>query len=423
MRTALAVLTSCLPAFTAAGQPGILLADRNIDALWRLVDADGNNQIADPSEVSLFFDGTNAAGTLAPQNPTALNSWFDGRVVMGDQVNRCVYVLRDLDGDGNAQGVGESLVAADASNLSGASFAFPVGVAFDSAGVAYVVNAGNALGADAVYRLVDLNGDGDFNDEGEITAYVGEGGFGPGNGPFSPQEAFFDPSNTMFIRNSSSSGVAVHGVYRAVDLNHNGKADDPGEFTLFFGPGNASGLSTSAGFAVEPDPLRPGSIYMLLIATGGVDVVYRLTDLNGDGDAMDSGESVEVWRTGETGFTSIDLLALADGSLLVSDNSGKRVARLEDLDDDGLFSTTGERTDYFVSVTGPVGDVRQLTPVYVCRADFNQDGFLDFFDLDAFVGCFEGVACPPRAGGDFDGDGFSDFFDLDAYLAAFDLGC
>jgi hypothetical protein len=67
-------------------------------------------------------------------------------------------------------------------------------------------------------------------------------------------------------------------------------------------------------------------------------------------------------------------------------------------------------------VTGPVE-----AP---CRADFNGDGFLDFFDYDAFVGCFESGACPPgRADADFNGDGFPDFFDYDAFVAAYEAGC
>jgi len=57
-----------------------------------------------------------------------------------------------------------------------------------------------------------------------------------------------------------------------------------------------------------------------------------------------------------------------------------------------------------------------------CPPDFNGDGFLDFFDYDAFVTCFETGEC---GGGtaDFDGDGFIDFFDLDAFIGAFEAGC
>ncbi|QOI99718.1 MAG: hypothetical protein HRU70_04180 [Phycisphaeraceae bacterium] len=61
--------------------------------------------------------------------------------------------------------------------------------------------------------------------------------------------------------------------------------------------------------------------------------------------------------------------------------------------------------------------------VTLCGADFNADGFVDFFDLDSFLGCFEGGACPGDLTADVNADGFVDFFDLDAFLAEFELGC
>ncbi len=58
-----------------------------------------------------------------------------------------------------------------------------------------------------------------------------------------------------------------------------------------------------------------------------------------------------------------------------------------------------------------------------CPADFNRDGFVDFFDLDDYISCFEGDPCPPKASADFNRDGFVDFFDLDDFIAAFEAGC
>jgi hypothetical protein len=58
-----------------------------------------------------------------------------------------------------------------------------------------------------------------------------------------------------------------------------------------------------------------------------------------------------------------------------------------------------------------------------CAADFNGDGFLDFFDYDAFVACFEGAACPPGKTADFNNDQFVDFFDYDAFVLSFETGC
>jgi|GEM_PF-6795927 len=58
-----------------------------------------------------------------------------------------------------------------------------------------------------------------------------------------------------------------------------------------------------------------------------------------------------------------------------------------------------------------------------CPADFNGDGFVDGFDYDDFVACFEGDPCPPGKDADFNGDGFPDGFDYDDFVLAFEEGC
>lgn len=54
-----------------------------------------------------------------------------------------------------------------------------------------------------------------------------------------------------------------------------------------------------------------------------------------------------------------------------------------------------------------------------CKADFNGDGILDFFDYLDFVAAFSGN--DPSA--DFNGDGVIDFFDYLDFVAAFAEGC
>jgi hypothetical protein len=58
-----------------------------------------------------------------------------------------------------------------------------------------------------------------------------------------------------------------------------------------------------------------------------------------------------------------------------------------------------------------------------CPADFNGDGFLDFFDYDEYVTCFEIADCPPGKTADFNGDDFVDFFDYDDFVSQFESGC
>ena len=58
-----------------------------------------------------------------------------------------------------------------------------------------------------------------------------------------------------------------------------------------------------------------------------------------------------------------------------------------------------------------------------CPVDFNSDGFVDFFDFNAFVTCFEGGDCPLGRSADFNGDDFVDFFDFNDFVDAFEAGC
>lgn len=73
--------------------------------------------------------------------------------------------------------------------------------------------------------------------------------------------------------------------------------------------------------------------------------------------------------------------------------------------------------------TAPIVDLGAYEYQPPCPADFNSDGFLDGFDYDAFVACFEGDACPTGKTSDFNGDSFPDGFDYDDFVAAFESGC
>lgn len=142
----LAVLAAGLPVAAASGQPAraFLVNDRTNDAIWRAADLNGDGFINEPGELRRWFDASNAAGTVGPSNPTCLGTRPDGLAIMGDQGLGVLFRMRDLNADGDALDAGESLVAAGPGNASGVSLAFPTGVAFDMLGELYVVNAGNA---------------------------------------------------------------------------------------------------------------------------------------------------------------------------------------------------------------------------------------------------------------------------------------
>lgn len=88
----------------------------------------------------------------------------------------------------------------------------------------------------------------------------------------------------------------------------------------------------------------------------------------------------------------------------------------------GTETTTGN-TKRFDSRESENAAVRPVLQVwYRCLADFNEDDFVDFFDYQAFVSCFEGL-CEPGLDADANQDGFVDFFDYDRFVTVFETGC
>jgi lysophospholipase L1-like esterase len=71
------------------------------------------------------------------------------------------------------------------------------------------------------------------------------------------------------------------------------------------------------------------------------------------------------------------------------------------------------------TLSAAIGPYESYVRSFVCRPDFNRDGFLDFFDYDEFVAGFE-VGSPTC---DFNRDGFLDFFDYDDFVFAYETGC
>ena len=89
-------------------------------------------------------------------------------------------------------------------------------------------------------------------------------------------------------------------------------------------------------------------------------------------------------------------------------------------------STDGNGGGWNAATKGGVLMANALTYVSKerpCLVDFNGDGFIDFFDYDDYVNCFESGICPPGRDADINGDGFVDFFDYDAFVALFETGC
>lgn len=162
------------------------------------------------------------------------------------------------------------------------------------------------------------------------------------------------------------SDPAWDGVLRLRDVNRDGDADDAGESSYFFGPGNLSGYA-GIGNAQALLVLGKDDILAAESEESGLFMtrVLRLRDLNGDGDAQDAGEATVFWDSWLPTGANFDrvkaLLVGPDGALYAADNNDlnldydtpEAVWRLEDRNGDGHIASN-EVTLY--AQLSPVGD-------------------------------------------------------------------
>jgi len=330
---------------TPAYQPlqGVLLGDQGSDQIFHLRDLNGDGDATDADERLVFFDATNAGGLAGPTgNVFAIHQAPDGTVFAGDGDTDSVYALRDMNGDGDANDAGEASPWFSAANAAGLPFVTPNGIATGPDDALYVVNAGVVAGPvdDVIYRTVDLNGDGDAEDLGEATVWLDLQ-------TLNAKSSAFDLSFAGSVAYlTDTNGADPDTVYRIEDIDGNGKID-AGEAKIFIADGNPFGAPVDFAHATAN-----GSVYTWeLTATGGVSHVYRLTDLNGSGDIDQAAEAVEVWNTGKlpAGFDNqvgFAIAAAENGDLVVASNGGaanqRNVVRLTDLNGDGDYLDGGE---------------------------------------------------------------------------------
>lgn len=146
---------------------------------------------------------------------------------------------------------------------------------------------------------------------------------------------------------------------------------------------------------------------------------------------FDSSGALLRWNDDYGGSANSGLagLSLADGEYFLC------VMPYDSTGTNGLVSPGYAGTGpYTLAINGASVDAGTLAPYSnlwysftvgepACPADFNEDGFVDGFDYDDFVACFEGTACPAGTTADFNQDGFADGFDYDDFVSAFEVGC
>lgn len=321
---------------------GVLLGDQTRDQVLLTRDLNGDGDALDLGEVTVYFDATNASGLASPTgNVFTIYQAGDRSIYVGDGDTDTIYRLRDRNHDGDANDAGEATVFfSGAGNAGGSALPTPNGIGEDDDGNIYVVNAGTASAPfDGIYRVRDLNGDGDANDAGEASVWQDFATPWPSASPF--EVAILD--GVVFT--IDTNGGAPDSIWRSRDVNADGDANDfaLGEAGTLLAEPNAFGVPL--GFAMGAGDL---GLYVMNETNIGAATatLFRLTDLDGSGVIGSPDEALLVWAETQlpAGFLFDVGFALDVGprdSLMLGLNSssagGRILVNLVDRNGDGDY--------------------------------------------------------------------------------------
>lgn len=317
---------------------GVLLADQGDNA----VPGSGKVLLLRDGEVGVFFDGTNASGLASPtENVFTLLQASDRAVYAGDGDTDAVYRLIDRNNDGDANDAGEASLWFSEANAAGFTLPTPNGLAEGADGAIYIVNAGvSSRPSDSIYRTVDLNGDGDANDAGEATVWLNLQSVVATSSPY---ELVFS-GNVAYLLDPS--GAAPDTIWRIEDRDGSGTIEAASEVTAFAVKETAFGAPLDFSLGQDGETLL---VWEWLDSAREVWSLYGLTDLDGSGAIDQAAESVELWNStllpeGFSPFAGFSVAGDGKGSIVLTSNgadaSQRFVVALEDRDGDGRYSAT-----------------------------------------------------------------------------------
>ena len=406
---------------------------------------------------------------------------FDGALA-GDQCAKSVSRAGDVNGDGVDDAVigafvvnvydqqrGACYVVYGRDSTSGGSF--PATLSADdldgSNGFAVAGGSDNHGLGDAVARAGDVNGDGvddvllgdyaAFSWRGMGVVVFGRDTASEGNFPAAVDVDDIDGSNGFTVRGFPGLSFAGEGVAPAGDINGDGFDDIVvgGDYTRALNRDYAGAASVVFGRG-------SGSSFPAMLDLGSLDgsdgfnfvgsqfyervghVVTGTGDVNGDGfdDLLVSAFTANSYYDFNSPGRNYVVFGRPAGNpfpalLSASDIDGTNGFRIDGIADGDVAGFWGLAAcdlnndgpnDLVIAANGADPNGSNSGQTYVvygrhlismCPPDLNNDGTLDFFDVQAFLNSF--ASQDPRA--DFTGDGLFDFFDVQAFLNAYAAGC
>lgn len=396
---------------------GILVADQSLDAIYYTNDRNGDGDADDPNEVIIYYTG---AGST---NIYTIFQSIGGHVFFGDGDSDGVYRLRDLNYDCDAMDPNEFNAWFTNNNAEGLVIASPGGVWETADGAVYVLNAGTVTTPpDAIYQTVDLNGDGDAEDAGESKMWFDIETLVMGSVPF---ELVFLGDVAYFTDADGSDKIM-----RVEDLDGDGQID-AGEFSIFIDETNPYGVMMFSALATDYV-----SLYVI-DSSGDNQTLFRLTDLNGNGVIDDASEAVAVWDElcipPGFGMTGTFAVAVGPGGEIAVTSNGTdtgnqdNVFRLVDLNGDGDFFDTDETIVWAQgNGDGPfVERARAVEYILATPGDVDGDSDVDLSDLAALLASYNLCEGDPgyNPAADFNNDDCVTLSDLATLLGRYGQSC
>ena len=248
---------------------------------------------------------TVADGLLAPRG---LHPLSDGSLLIAEGGGR---ILR-LDPDGELQTVADQLPTATSTLYGGMYTIGPSGVTYAGGVYYFVVGEFRDKGFREAYR---------YEPGGRPERLTGQDptGLEPPNFLTNPYDLAVEPDGSLLVSDSGLNAV--------LRVNTDGEVTRYADIAPLTGVASTDLDSVPTGLTRGPD----GALYVGILSghpyPEGAARVYRLEDLNSDGDAMDPDET-EVFADGLTAVT--DVAFDTDGSLLVTELSNE-LTTLDDL--------------------------------------------------------------------------------------------
>jgi hypothetical protein len=332
------------------GEPARLtyfVFDQRLDRIVRLSDDNGDGDMLDPGEVTVFFDNEHPLGVFNSQGMVALGpaELLATDNVGGENEDSNVVHLQDQNGDGDAMDEGEARLWYSGALPGGGVMSFPTALELGPTGEVYLVH-NNAFDEepDLILRLEDLNEDGDVDDPGEAVVHF--------------DLATVDPVPQIFELEVSEAGIGYVVDVRtpvantaSVDRVASGGSsmaeiiDAAGLYTL-------TGESEALGIPPGPRQITWDSAREeIILSTREVFTPWpahlvAMADRDESG-AIDAPDEVRIiWDVEKAdaadGSGLSDLNWIPDGSIVISDPVTNRFFRLVDLNEDGDFNDTGE---------------------------------------------------------------------------------